>query len=66
MSYAELSIYGTLRKREKLGKCPRREYEHFSNTEFEGPYGMWSKLIHVWGDKLSPQQVYEKVRWFFW
>ncbi|RDW87313.1 glutamine-dependent NAD(+) synthetase-like protein [Coleophoma crateriformis] len=49
MSYAELSIYGNLRKREKLG-----------------PYGMWSKLIHVWGDKLSPQQVYEKVRWFFW
>lgn len=49
MSYAELSVYGNLRKRDKLG-----------------PWGMWSKLVHVWGDKLSPRQTYEKVRWFFW
>ena len=51
----ELSIYGTLRKNSKLG-----------------PYGMvrfspalvniyltseqWTKLLHVWGDTLSPQQ----------
>lgn len=49
MSYAELSIYGTLRKNMKLG-----------------PWGMWTKLLHVWSDKLSPQQTYEKVRWFFW
>src|SRR6266849_1993913 len=31
-----------------------------------GPYGMWSKLLHTWSDKLSPQQIYEKVRFFFW
>ncbi|KAH7321684.1 carbon-nitrogen hydrolase [Rhexocercosporidium sp. MPI-PUGE-AT-0058] len=43
MSYAELSVYGNLRKRQKLG-----------------PYGMWSKLVHVWSDKLSPQEVYDK------
>lgn len=49
MSYNELSVYGRLRKNDKLG-----------------PYGMWSKLLHQWGDTLSPQQVYEKVRWFFW
>jgi NAD+ synthase (glutamine-hydrolysing) len=49
MSYAELSVYGNLRKRDHLG-----------------PYGMWSKLLHTWGDKLSPQQIYEKVRFFFW
>lgn len=49
MSYAELSVYGNLRKRQKLG-----------------PYGMWSKLVHVWSDKLSPKEVYDKVRWFFW
>ncbi|KUJ17506.1 glutamine-dependent NAD(+) synthetase-like protein [Mollisia scopiformis] len=49
MSYAELSVYGTLRKTYKLG-----------------PYSMWSRLTHQWGDKLSPQQVYEKVRTFFW
>jgi hypothetical protein len=49
MSYAELSVYGRLRKEDKLG-----------------PYGAWSKLLHLWGDKITPQQVYEKVRWFFW
>ena len=49
MTYAELSVYGRLRKEDKLG-----------------PYGAWSKLLHLWGDKMSPQQVYEKVRWFFW
>jgi NAD+ synthase (glutamine-hydrolysing) len=31
-----------------------------------GPYGMWSKLLHQWGDRLSPQEIYTKVRWFFW
>ena len=31
-----------------------------------GPYGMWSKLLHLWGDKMSPQQVYEKVRFFLY
>jgi len=49
MTYAELSVYGRLRKEDKLG-----------------PYGAWSKLLHLWGDKMSPQQVYEKVKWFFW
>ncbi|KAL2076248.1 hypothetical protein VTL71DRAFT_1191 [Oculimacula yallundae] len=49
MSYAELSVYGNLRKRGKLG-----------------PWGMFSKLRHVWNDKLSPKEVYDKVRWFFW
>ena len=49
MTYAELSVFGRLRKEDKLG-----------------PYGAWSKLLHVWGDRMSPQQVYEKVRWFFW
>ena len=27
---------------------------------------MWEKLLHVWGDTLSPQQIYEKVRFFSW
>ena len=49
MTYTELSVYGRLRKEDKLG-----------------PYGAWSKLLHLWGDKMSPQQVYEKVKWFFW
>lgn len=40
MTYAELSVYGRLRKIDKLGV-----------------WGMWSKLLHLWGDKLSPQQI---------
>ncbi|ELR08005.1 glutamine-dependent NAD(+) synthetase [Pseudogymnoascus destructans] len=49
MTYDELSIYGRMRKVDKLG-----------------PYGMWSKLLHQWSNKLSPQKIYTKVRWFFW
>ncbi|KFZ01008.1 hypothetical protein V501_10297 [Pseudogymnoascus sp. VKM F-4519 (FW-2642)] len=49
MAYNELSVYGRMRKIDKLGV-----------------YGMWEKLLHVWGDKLSPQQIYEKVRFFSW
>ncbi|KAK0117771.1 glutamine-dependent NAD(+) synthetase [Cadophora gregata] len=49
MTYNDLSVYGRLRKINKLG-----------------PYGMWEKLLHLWGNKLSPQQIYEKVRFFSW
>lgn len=49
MSYTELSVYGRLRKVNKLG-----------------PFGMWTQLLHEWGHLLSPQQIYEKTRWFFW
>ncbi|CZR57982.1 probable QNS1 Glutamine-dependent NAD Synthetase [Phialocephala subalpina] len=31
-----------------------------------GPYGMFEKLLHLWAHKLSPQQIYEKVRFFSW
>ena len=31
-----------------------------------GPYGMWEYLVHQWGPELSPRQVYDKVRHFFW
>lgn len=48
MTYNELSIYGRLRKVEKLG-----------------PYGMFTKLIYEWGDILSPQEIYEKTKFFF-
>ncbi|KAF2085239.1 glutamine-dependent NAD(+) synthetase [Saccharata proteae CBS 121410] len=58
MTYDELSVFGRLRKNHKLG-----------------PFGMWERLVHVWGPApgstpegrgLSPRQVYEKVRSFFW
>ncbi|KAF2130566.1 glutamine-dependent NAD(+) synthetase with GAT domain-containing protein [Dothidotthia symphoricarpi CBS 119687] len=47
MTYAELSVFGRLRKEEKLG-----------------PYGMWSRLCHVWKDSLSPRDVAVKVKRF--
>ena len=31
-----------------------------------GPYGMWEHLVRKWGPELSPRQVYEKVRFFYW
>ena len=64
MTYDELSVFGRLRKVEKLG-----------------PWGMFSKLCYLWcgpevkdeqgrvrgtGRGLSPRQVYEKTRRFFW
>ncbi|KAH9206519.1 hypothetical protein DL95DRAFT_347455 [Leptodontidium sp. 2 PMI_412] len=48
-TYNELSVYGRLRKINKLGA-----------------YSMFEKLLHVWGNRLSPQQIYEKVRFFSW
>ncbi|SCZ87891.1 BZ3500_MvSof-1268-A1-R1_Chr2-3g05359 [Microbotryum saponariae] len=48
MTYDELSIYGRLRKIEKLG-----------------PYAMFTKLISLWGYKLSPLEIAEKVKLFF-
>ncbi|KAM3070610.1 glutamine-dependent NAD(+) synthetase, variant 2 [Clarireedia jacksonii] len=49
MTYDELSVYGRLRKINKLGV-----------------YSMWEKLCYLWGDRLSPQQIYEKTRFFHW
>lgn len=40
MTYAELTVFGKLRK------------EHGC-----GPFAMFCKLIHMWGDKMSPEQV---------
>ncbi|EJD07304.1 glutamine-dependent NAD synthetase with GAT domain-containing protein [Fomitiporia mediterranea MF3/22] len=30
-----------------------------------GPYGMFTKLVHEWGSKLSPLQIADKVKLFF-
>ncbi|KAI5478009.1 hypothetical protein MNV49_005701 [Pseudohyphozyma bogoriensis] len=48
MTYDELSVYGRLRKVEKLG-----------------PYGMFTKLASEWGHRLSPTEIAEKVKLFF-
>lgn len=31
-----------------------------------GPYGMWTRLTSEWQDSLTPRQVYEKVRRFYY
>src|SRR6266480_938998 len=49
MTYAELSVFGRLRK---VAKC--------------GPWGMYEKLLHIWGDRLSPLEIYKKTRTFFY
>ena len=41
MTYAELTVFGKLRK------------EHGC-----GPFAMFCKLIHMWGDKMSPEEVH--------
>jgi NAD+ synthase (glutamine-hydrolysing) len=48
MTYEELSVYGRLRKVEKLG-----------------PFGMFSRLVHTWAGSMSPTQVAEKVKYFW-
>jgi NAD+ synthase (glutamine-hydrolysing) len=30
-----------------------------------GPWGMYEKLLHMWGNDYSPRQIYEKTRHFF-
>jgi len=27
---------------------------------------MYEKLLHVWSDQLTPREIYEKTRRFFW
>ncbi|RAH85059.1 glutamine-dependent NAD(+) synthetase [Aspergillus japonicus CBS 114.51] len=49
VTYAELSVFGQLRKVAKLG-----------------PWSMYERLLHKWGHELSPREVYEKTRHFFY
>lgn len=30
-----------------------------------GPWGMYEKLLHLWGGEYSPRQIYEKTKHFF-
>ena len=46
MTYAELSVFGRLRK---VYHC--------------GPYSMFLKLVHLWGDKLTPAEVCPICQW---
>ncbi|KAJ5134493.1 hypothetical protein N7448_000487 [Penicillium atrosanguineum] len=49
VTYAELGVFGYMRKVSKLG-----------------PWSMYEKLLHVWGNEYSPREIYEKTRHFFY
>ncbi|CAG7980538.1 unnamed protein product [Penicillium salamii] len=49
VTYAQLGVFGYLRKVSKLG-----------------PYSMYEKLLHLWGNEYSPREIYEKTRHFFY
>lgn len=49
VTYAELSVFGYLRKVAKLG-----------------PWSMYERLLHMWGNEYSPREIYEKTRHFFY
>ena len=67
MTYKELSVYGRLRKIEYVTSVAWRKRELLTVSKSKlGVYGMWEKLLHIWGDTLSPQEIYEKVRFFSW
>jgi hypothetical protein len=59
MTYNELSVYGRLRKIEcVIIKCLQGLIiANTMNNSKLGVYGMWEKLLHVWGETLSPQQI---------
>lgn len=48
MTYAELSVFGKLRKQQKCG-----------------PFSMYCKLVQMWSDLYTPEEVAEKVKHFF-
>ena len=31
-----------------------------------GPWSMYEKLLHLWSDRLTPREIYEKTRRFFY
>jgi len=56
MTYNELSVYGRLRKIEYVTiKCLQGLIiaNTMKNSKL-GVYGMWEKLLYVWGETLSP------------
>ncbi len=59
MSYAELSVFGYLRK----------VAIHFATDMAQvqrcGPYAMYTKLLCQWGQKHSPAIIADKVKRFF-
>lgn len=40
-------------------------YGRLRKQKYCGPYSMFCKLVHIWSDKFSPEQIAEKVKFFF-
>jgi NAD+ synthase (glutamine-hydrolysing) len=40
-------------------------YGRLRKVEKCGPFSMFTKLVHTWSGRLSPLQVAEKVKYFF-
>ncbi|CAO2655649.1 Nn.00g044520.m01.CDS01 [Neocucurbitaria sp. VM-36] len=66
MTYVELSVFGRLRKEQKLGEFDCDLTEKMPLTLFfSGPFGMFQRLVHEWRDKCTPRETAAKVKHFF-
>jgi hypothetical protein len=41
------------------------EFGRLRKVEKCGPYSIFTKLVHEWGPRLSPRQIAEKVKLFY-
>ena len=41
------------------------EFGRLRKVEKCGPYSIFTKLVHEWGARLSPRQIAEKVKLFY-
>jgi|SRR5713101_6207092 len=41
------------------------EFGRLRKVEKCGPYSIFTKLVHKWGARLSPRQIAEKVKLFY-
>jgi NAD+ synthase (glutamine-hydrolysing) len=42
------------------------EFGRLRKVEKCGPYSIFTKLVHEWGARLSPRQIAEKVKMFYY
>lgn len=42
------------------------EFGYLRKVAKLGPYSMYQKLLHLWGNKYSPREIYQKTRHFFY
>lgn len=42
------------------------DLQHMRKVAKLGPWSMYEKLLHLWGNEYSPREIYEKTRHFFY